>query len=117
MLFALSGFIMMSNKLSFDERTFEALKKIPRGRIVTYKILAKAIGWPRASRAVGNAVGRNPAAPIIPCHRVICSDGRLGGYSGRGGIRKKIELLGQEGVAVKNGRVENFKKFLYNLKY
>jgi len=116
MLFALSGFIMMSNKLSFDERTLEALKKIPRGRIVTYKILAKAIGWPRASRAVGNAVGRNPGAPKVPCHRVVRSDGRLGGYSGPGGLREKIELLNREGVKVKNGRVENFYKLLYNFK-
>jgi methylated-DNA-[protein]-cysteine S-methyltransferase len=111
-----SFFIMKNKKLSFDDTVFAALKQIPRGRVVTYKIIAQAIGRPRSARAVGQAVGRNPNAPKVPCHRVIYNDGRLGGYSGFGGKPTKIRLLEQEGIAINRGRVENFQKFLYNFK-
>lgn len=107
---------MSNKKLSFNEQVWGALKHIPRGRITTYKILARAIGRPLALRAVGNAVRRNPAAPIVPCHRVIYNDGRLGGYSGFGGKLAKIRLLEQEGMTINRGRVENFQKYLYNFK-
>ncbi len=70
--------------------------KIPKGRTKTYSQLARAIGKPNAARAVGNALARNPLAPIIPCHRVIRSDGKLGGYSGTGGTAKKRYLLKKE---------------------
>lgn len=106
----------MNKKSSFDETVFTALKQIPRGRIVTYKILAQAIGRPRSARAVGQAVGRNPDAPKVPCHRVIYNDGRLGSYSGFGGKLAKIRLLEQEGITIKKDRVENFQKLLYNFK-
>ena len=62
--------------------------------------MAKAIGKPRAVRAVANAIGKNPYAPKIPCHRVIRSDGSLGGYSGKGGIKTKRFLLKKEGVTL-----------------
>ena len=106
----------MVNKPTLNELVFAALKKIPRGRIVTYKILAHAIGRPRAARAVANAVGRNKQAPRVPCHRVIRSDGQIGGYSGCGGATAKMRLLKNEGVAVRRSRVENLQKFLYNFK-
>ena len=72
--------------------------KIPKGKVVSYLDVAKAINKPKAARAVANAIGKNPYAPIIPCHRVIRSDGSLGGYSGRGGIRMKKKLLKSEGI-------------------
>ena len=72
--------------------------KISRGKVKTYSEVAKAIGKPLAVRAVANAIGRNPYPTKIPCHRVIRSDGSLGGYSGKGGIKTKKILLKKEGI-------------------
>ena len=80
------------------------LKKIPKGEVRTYKEIALAIGKPNSARAVANACGKNPRPIEIPCHRVIRSDGCLGGYSGKGGVKKKMQLLIDEG----------FKKFKYD---
>ena len=82
----------------FQLKVWSYLRKIPRGNLKTYSQVAKAIGKPRAVRAVANAIGKNPNAPKIPCHRVIRSDGSLGGYSGRGGIKTKRFLLKKEGI-------------------
>ena len=84
----------------FQIKVWNYLKKIPKGKVKTYKQVAKAIGMPKAARAVANACGKNPYAPKIPCHRVIRSDGGLGGYSGRGGIKQKLKLLRSENVAI-----------------
>ncbi|MFA6489407.1 MAG: MGMT family protein [Candidatus Micrarchaeia archaeon] len=70
--------------------------KIQKGKTRTYAQIAKAIGKPKAVRAVGNALGKNPLAPLIPCHRVVKSDGSVGGYSAKGGSRKKTQLLMRE---------------------
>ena len=70
----------------FQIKVWKYLLKIPKGKVKTYKEVAVAIKSPYSARAVGNAVGKNPYAPKIPCHRVIKSDGSLGGYSGKGGI-------------------------------
>ena len=82
----------------FQLKVWAYLRKIPRGSLKTYSQVAKAIGKPRAVRAVANAIGKNPLAPQIPCHRVIRSDGSLGGYSGKGGIKTKRLLLKKEGI-------------------
>ena len=82
----------------FQLKVWTYLRKIPRGRVKTYSQVAKAIGKPLAARAVANAIGKNPYAPKIPCHRVIRSDGSLGGYSGKGGIKTKRFLLKKEGI-------------------
>ncbi|MFA6177506.1 MAG: methylated-DNA--[protein]-cysteine S-methyltransferase [Candidatus Paceibacterota bacterium] len=82
----------------FQKRVWVALTKIKKGSTITYKELAKKIGRPNAVRAVANAVSYNPLPVSIPCHRVIRSDGTLGGYSGRGGIKMKRALLVKEGV-------------------
>jgi len=74
---------------------FECLK-IPRGQTKSYSQVARAIGKPKAARAVGNALAKNPLAPLIPCHRVVRSDGTSGGYSARGGANKKRALLAGE---------------------
>ena len=85
----------------FQLKVWNYLKKIPRGKVKTYTDVAKAIGKPLAVRAVANAIGKNPYPPKIPCHRVIRSDGSLGGYSGKGGISQKRYLLRLEKVFVK----------------
>ena len=82
----------------FQLKVWNYLKKIPRGKVKTYSEVAKSIGKPLAVRAVANAIGKNPLAPQIPCHRVIRSDGSLGGYSGKGGIKTKRFLLKKEGI-------------------
>ena len=84
----------------FQLKVWEYLKKIPRGSVKTYSQVAKAIGKPLAVRAVANAIGKNPFPPQIPCHRVIRSDGSLGGYSGKGGIKTKKMLLKKEGITL-----------------
>ncbi len=94
----------MKNKLlndlegsEFQISVWKEIAKIPYGQTRTYKQLAIAIGKPNSSRAVANACGKNPYAPQIPCHRVIRSDGLVGGYSGRGGAKSKKDLLKKEG--------------------
>ena len=82
----------------FQLKVWDYLKKIPRGSVKTYSQVAKGIGKPLAVRAVANAIGKNPYAPRIPCHRVIRSDGSLGGYSGKGGTKTKKLLLNKEGI-------------------
>ena len=81
----------------FQLKVWKYLKTIPKGKVKSYLDVAKGIGKPRAFRAVANAVGKNPYPPKIPCHRVIRSDGSLGGYSGKGGIKTKKLLLKKEG--------------------
>ena len=84
----------------FQLKVWNYLKKIPRGKVKTYSEVAKSIGKPLAVRAVANAIGKNPLVPQIPCHRVIRSDGSLGGYSGKGGIKTKRLLLKKEGITL-----------------
>ena len=93
------------------ERVFELVKRIPRGMVTTYGELARALGNPKAARAVGAILRSNDRPIEIPCHRVVCSDGRVGGYSL--GVDLKIKLLRQEGVEVKGDRIPNLKKYLY----
>ena len=89
----------MRNKLkgtNFQIKVWKEIEKIPKGKTKSYKEIAIAIGRPKSSRAVANACGKNPYAPTIPCHRVVRSDGKLGGYSGNGGIATKKRLLEEE---------------------
>ena len=82
----------------FQIRVWNELKKIPKGETRTYKEIAELIGKPTAARAVANACGKNPYPITIPCHRVVRSDGSLGGYSGEGGVEKKKFLLENEKI-------------------
>ena len=77
-------------------KVWKYLKTIPKGQTRTYKQVAVAIKEPKAIRAVANAVGKNPYPIVIPCHRVIRTDGKLGGYSGPGGLKLKKKLLNKE---------------------
>ena len=84
----------------FQKKVWNYLKTIRKGTLKTYKQVAIGINRPKSARAVANAVGKNPFAPKIPCHRVIRSDGSLGGYSGKGGVKTKKILLKREGIIV-----------------
>ncbi|MBI4055757.1 MAG: MGMT family protein [Elusimicrobia bacterium] len=88
----------LSRYPEFDRKVWRACAQIPRGQTRSYGWIAKRIGNPKAARAVGQALKRNPFAPIIPCHRVLRQDGSLGGYGGKRGIPKKIRLLQKEGI-------------------
>lgn len=79
------------------------MKRIPRGRVATYAGVARAIGQPRAARAVGNALNRNPFAPHVPCHRVVRSSLVIGGFT-RGSAEKQ-KLLRREGVLTQHGKI------------
>jgi methylated-DNA-[protein]-cysteine S-methyltransferase len=95
---------------SFNERCYALLRLIPKGRVTTYKIIAEALGT-KAYRAVGNAMAHNPDLVTTPCHRVVGSDGSIGGYAL--GTDKKIALLRAEGIAVQNGKIVNFEALLF----
>ena len=82
----------------FQEKVLREIEKIPYGKTTTYKKIAENIGQPNAYRAVANACGKNPLPIIRPCHRVICSNGSLGGYSGPGGVELKKALLRSESL-------------------
>lgn len=96
-----------STTTPFQRRVYEAARRIPRGMVTTYALLARAIGC-GAPRAVGQALRRNRYAPAVPCHRVIATDLRMGGFGGatRGAtLREKIALLRAEGVRIRAGRL------------
>lgn len=88
---------------SFKQKVYEAVKKIPRGRVMTYKQVAEFAGRPNAYRAVGSILNKNES-PQIPCHRIIKSDGRIGGY--RYGTKRKASLLEKEDVLIENWRIQ-----------
>ena len=91
---------MILKGTKFQIKVWKFLKTIPKGKVKTCKQVAIGIKNPKSARAVANACAKNPSAPKIPCHRVIRSDGTLGGYSGRGGIKQKLKLLRSEKVAI-----------------
>jgi O-6-methylguanine DNA methyltransferase len=97
-------------------RVYELLRQVPAGRVTTYGALAKAAGVPKAPRLVGAIMRGNPYAPKVPCHRVVKSDGAIGGYSGSAdeNIRKKVSMLESEGVRVKDGKVQDFGKVFFD---
>jgi len=101
---------------SFNEKVYALLKKVPKGKVTTYKNLANKLGT-RAYRAVGRAMACNPYAPKVPCHRVVSSDGTIGGFNGTKNpnsapIKRKIALLKKEGVIVKANKIVNFERIV-----
>jgi methylated-DNA-[protein]-cysteine S-methyltransferase len=94
---------MKNDNSKFKNKVYEIVKRIPLGKLLTYKEVARLAGYPRAFRAAGNALNKNPNLKMIPCHRVIKSDGQIGGY--RYGRKRKVSLLKKEGVIIKKGKV------------
>ena len=95
--------------MNFSNKVYELCKKIPRGKVSTYKEISKALNS-KAYRAVGQALNKNPYKNV-PCHRVIGNNSFLGGYAH--GLKNKAKLLEKEGIKIKNNKVKNFKKVLY----
>jgi methylated-DNA-[protein]-cysteine S-methyltransferase len=100
----------MYKNTSFNEKCYELLKRIPEGKVTTYREMANALGT-NAWRAVGTAMAKNNDLIITPCHRVVRSDGSIGQYAL--GTDKKAELLEKEGVEISNGKVTNLDRFLH----
>ena len=89
---------MVLKGTKFQLKVWNYLKSIPKGKVKSYKEVAIGINRPKSARAVANACAKNPYAPKIPCHRVIRSDGTIGGFSASGGIKAKKKLLKKEGL-------------------
>ncbi len=93
----------------FADKVYELTEKVPKGKVTTYKIIAEKLGT-KAYRAVGNALNKNPYSPKVPCHRVIKSNGEIGGFAQ--GTKKKTNMLRKEGIEVTNNKIE--KKFIFS---
>jgi methylated-DNA-[protein]-cysteine S-methyltransferase len=104
------GAMNMNSSMSFDERCYQLLKLIPEGKVTTYGEIARALNT-KAWRAVGSAMAKNKNLFVIPCHRVVRSDGAIGQYAL--GADKKASLLMGEGVEIVNGRVKNLGAFIH----
>ncbi len=95
-----------------NQKVYDLLSKIPKGKVTTYGEIARKLKT-KAYRGVGQIVGANPNAPKVPCHRVVRSDGGISGYAF--GVDKKIALLKSEGIAVKNGKIVDFADKFFKL--
>ncbi len=94
---------------SLDARdVYALLKTVPEGQVTTYGDLAKALGHPRAARAIGRIMNANPDPIIVPCHRVVASDGGIGGYAY--GTKVKKDILENEGLSFEGDRIKDFEK-------
>lgn len=91
---------------NFTTKIYSVASQIPKGKVATYQQIARLAGNPKASRAVGSAMRKNPDMKVVPCHRVIGSDGTMHGYSAGQGIKTKIEMLKKEGVIFKGNKVD-----------
>ncbi len=107
--------------MNFAEKVYSLVKKVPKGKITTYKEIAEALNT-KAYRAVGTVLAKNPGSFMeggnIPCHRVVCSDGKIGGFCGKKegrAVKLKKKLLESEGLKIKNNKIINFKEFFFKL--
>ena len=101
----------LKDKTQFERDVLIATFRIPRGKVAIYKGIAERVGRPKAYRAVANALHKNPLWPVVPCHRVVCSDGSFGGPKGAAAERRKS--VNEEGVPIENGKVRISKEFVY----
>ena len=106
----MSNLFLKNNKniSQFERAVYEALLAVPGGKVISYGDLAKKAGFPKAARAVGSALNKNPFAPRVPCHRVVKSSGEVGGFAH--GTERKIAILQKEGVKIEKGRIVEFVK-------
>ena len=97
--------------MNLDKKIYKKLLEVPKGKITTYGELAKAVGLKNGQRAVGKIMNKNPYPVIIPCHRVVKSDGKVGGYAY--GEEIKSDMLTREGIVIKNGKILNLENKIY----
>ena len=97
--------------MNLDEKIYKKLLKVPKGQITTYGELAKAVGLKNGQRVVGKMMNKNPYPVIIPCHRVVMSTGKIGGYAY--GENVKIKMLNDEGIEIQNGKIIDLKNKIY----
>ena len=97
--------------MNLDKRIYKKLLEVPKGKIPTYGELAKAVGLKNGQRAVGKIMNKNPYPVIIPCHRVVKSDGKVGGYAY--GEEIKSDMLTREGIVIKNGKILDLENTIY----
>ncbi len=97
--------------MNLDQKIYKKLLDVPKGQITTYGELAKAVGLKNGQRVVGKIMNKNPYPVIIPCHRVVMSTGKIGGYAY--GEQIKINLLNDEGIQIKNGKIIDLKNRIY----
>ncbi|HET7336347.1 MAG TPA: MGMT family protein [Candidatus Nitrosotalea sp.] len=89
--------------MKLEHKVYEKLLKVPKGKVTTYGELAKAVGLKNGQRAIGRIMNKNPFPVIVPCHRVILSSGKIGGYAW--GEKIKTNMLSKEGVQIKKGKI------------
>ena len=92
-----------------NQSVYNLVSNIPPGKVATYGQLASSVGNPRAARGIGKILNKNPRPIIVPCHRVVCSDGHIGGYMY--GKERKISLLHNEGIPIVNDLIKDFEKY------
>ena len=97
--------------MNLDKKIYKKLLEVPKGKITTYGELAKAVGLKNGQRAVGKIMNKNPYPVIVPCHRVIKSDGKIGGYAY--GEEIKSNMLSKEGIKIQNGKILDFENSIY----
>ncbi|MDX1441800.1 MAG: MGMT family protein [Nitrosopumilaceae archaeon] len=97
--------------MNMDKKIYKKLLEVPQGKVTTYGELAKAVGFPKGQRAVGTIMNKNPFPVIIPCHRVVKSDGTVGGYAY--GEKIKINMLKNEGIKIRDGKILDWEKTVF----
>ena len=97
--------------MNLDKKVYKKLLEVPEGKITTYGELAKAVGLKNGQRVVGKIMNKNPYPVIIPCHRVVKSDGKIGGYAY--GEEIKSDMLTREGIVIKNGKILDLENKIY----
>jgi methylated-DNA-[protein]-cysteine S-methyltransferase len=97
--------------LNLNNKIYKKLLEVPKGKVTTYGELAKSIGLKNGQRAVGKIMNKNPYPVIIPCHRVVKSDGKIGGYA-YGDVIKSNMLI-REGITIKNGKILDLENVIY----
>ena len=97
--------------MNLEQKVYKKLLEVPKGQITTYGELAKAVGLKNGQRIIGKIMNKNPYPVIIPCHRVVMSTGKIGGYAY--GEQIKINLLNDEGIQIKNGKIIDLKNRIY----
>ncbi|MGI0047568.1 MAG: MGMT family protein [Nitrosotalea sp.] len=94
--------------MNLEEKVYKKLMEVPKGEVTTYGELAKAVGLKNGQRMIGRIMNKNPYPVIVPCHRVIMSSGKVGGYAW--GEKIKSNMLAKEGVQIKDGKIADLKK-------